>query len=568
MKRILLFASCCITALSAYAQEAKYEWAHSFGNNLYDNGYAVTVDRDGNVYTTGSFNKMTDFDPSPRGKAELTPNGNDDVYICKYTGAGALIWAKKMGGSGYDIGYAIKVDTSGNVCVTGSFQNMPDFDPGDLVFNLTSNGGTDIFVAKLNKAGEFLWAKQIGNSGDEEGRSIALDVAGNMFVTGSFKSAKLDFNPGINEHNLDGKGNADIFVVKLTTSGGFIWANTIGSAYEEVAESIAPDGLGGVCITGYFNSTVDFDPSGNVLNLTSPNSNTDIFILRLSSAGGFLWAKNIGSNYADKGKAITADANGNIYTTGTFNGLADFDPNAGKYELNYNGDLDVFVSKLDKLGNFVWAKNLGGLKNDRGYSIALDKAGNVYTTGDFNATADFDPSDRKYELTSNGETDIFISKLDPKGNSIWAKSLGGVSYDLGKSIAVDSNGNIYTTGVYRETVDFDFAPSNTASLAFAGGDDIFLLKMAPATLGLEDRLYDNGVSLYPNPTEGSFTLEMTKPVSQAAIEIYNSVGVLVYSQVAVSVGNNLDISSLSKGLYWVRVSSSEGVIAAQELVKE
>ena len=159
-----------------------------------------------------------------------------------------------------------------------------------------------------------------------------------------------------------------------------------------------------------------------------------------------------GSTSDDSVVSMAVDSSGNVYTTGYFYDTVDFDPGAGTANLTSNGLYDVFVSKLDSSGNLVWAKQFGGTDAAKGLSIAVDSSGNVYTTGDFQGTVDFDPGAGTANLTSNGGRDVFVSKLDSSGNYLWAKSWGGGvdtglnDDDRGRSVAVDSSGNVYTTG--------------------------------------------------------------------------------------------------------------------------
>ena len=167
------------------------------------------------------------------------------------------------------------------------------------------------------------------------------------------------------------------------------------------------------------------------------------------------------SNY---GQSVALDSSGNIYSTGMFAGTADFDPGAGIANMTSVGSNDVFVSKLDTSGNFVWAKSLGASDC---YSVAVDSFGNVYTAGFFYGTGDFDPGDGVISLTSASDADVFVSKLDTSGNYMWAKQFGGNSAEYGFEVAVDSSGNVYTTGNFISTADFDPGPG-TANLTGGG----------------------------------------------------------------------------------------------------
>ncbi len=242
------------------------------------------------------------------------------------------------------------------------------------------------------------------------GYSIVIDAFGNVYTTGSFESI-VDFDPGTGTFNLTSTGNSDIFISKLDQSGNFIWAKIIGGTDADFGYSIAVDASGNVFTTGNFNITVDFDPGPGTFNLTSAGNSNDIFISKLDAAGNFVWAKAMGGWNFDWSYSIAVDASGNVFTTGSFEGTADFDPGPGTFNLTSAGIQDIFISKLDANGNLVWAKVMGGTQNDQSISIALDASGNAFTTGYFNGTADFDPGAGTFNLTSAGNSDIFIIKL-------------------------------------------------------------------------------------------------------------------------------------------------------------
>jgi pimeloyl-ACP methyl ester carboxylesterase len=459
----------------AYPQNSNFLWAKQMGGTSSDYGNSIAVDANGNVYTTGMFQGTADFDPNS-GTNNLTSAGSNDIFVSKLDASGNFLWAKQMGGANTDQVYSIAVDANGNVYTTGLFIGTSDFNPGTGIFNLTSLGTIpDIFVSKLDASGNFLWAKKMGGTNTEQGYSIVVDANGNVYTTGIFKGT-ADFDPSSGTNNLTSVGDYDIFVSKLDASGNFLWAKKMGGISWDQGSSIAVDANRNVYTTGYFFGTVDFDPGSSTYNLTATGRGT--FVSKLDSSGNFLFAKQFsaGTGNAVEGNSIILDANGNIYTTGDFTGTIDFDPSSGTYNLASPGNNDIFVSKLDASGNFLWSKQMGGASFERGYSIAIDANGNVYTTGYFNATADFDPSSGIYNLTSAGNNDIFVSKLDVSGNFLWAKQMGGASSDNGNSIAVDANGNVYTTGIFQGTADFN-PSSGTNNLTSAGNTDIFVMKL-------------------------------------------------------------------------------------------
>ena len=266
--------------------------------------------------------------------------------------------------------------------------------------------------------GDFEWAKGLSGVGNEAGNDIAVDASGNVYTTGHFDST-VDFNPGAGIFNLTSFGNDDAYISKVDSAGNFVWAKKIGGSSFDTGWRIALDVDGNVYISGTFEGTADFDPGAAVYQLTSAGS-WDMFVLKLDVAGNFVWAKKMGSTDNDEAYAITVDQSSNVYLTGYFNGTVDFDPSAGVSNLTTAGSYDIFVSKLDSAGNFVWAKSLGGTSAELGNDIAVDAIGNVYTTGFYFGTVDFAPGASVYSLTSMGERDVFVSALDSSGDFVWA----------------------------------------------------------------------------------------------------------------------------------------------------
>lgn len=395
-----------------------------------------------------------------------------------------LAWAKQIEGTNSnggslgangDKGWSIAVDANGNVYTTGAFEATADFDPGPGVYNLTSAGGSDIFISKLDANGNFVWTKQMGGTANDQGLSIIVDANGNVYTTGVFRGT-VDFDPGAGVYNLTAVVGNDVFISKLDVNGNFLWAKQMGSGGNTRSNSIALDANGNIYTTGNFQNTADFDPGAGVYNLTSIVGN-DVFISKLDANGNFIWAKQIECASTNWSNSIAVDASENVYTTGYFQGTADFDSGFGTYNLTSAGSDDIFVSKLDILGNFLWAKQMGGTTSDRSFSIALDANGNSYTTGNFTGTADFDSGPGVYNLTSVGGQDVFVSKLDANGNFIWAKQMGGTSNELAYSIAIDANEYIYTTGYCNGVADFDPGPGVFNLNATNGGHDIFISKL-------------------------------------------------------------------------------------------
>jgi hypothetical protein len=508
MKKNAIFLSFAfLMGLIQFANAQIFEWAKSMGGADLQEGHAIAVDDDKNVYTAGYFRGTTDFDPGA-GIFNLTSAGNNDVFISKLDASGNFVWAKQLGGTGFDECYSIQIDPNGNIYTIGRFEGTADFDPGVGVFNLTSAGSFDVFISKLDASGNFVWAKQFAGSSAAEGFRISIDAIGSVYATGRFQGT-VDFDPGPGVTNLSSAGVFDAFITKLDSFGDFIWAKRLGGVNSEEGYSIALDNSGNIFTTGVFEGTVDFDPGAAVFNLSSVGS-SDIFILKLDSFGDFVWAKTMGGSGTDIARSIAIDNNGNVLTTGSFTNTADFDPGPGVSNLSSSGSFDVFISKLDAFGNFVWANKIGGTAAVQGFSIAADPSGNVYTTGDFSGSV----VGGSFGYSSIGMSDIFISRLDAAGNFDWLQRIGGGSIDKGYAIAVDEDLSVYTTGYFRLGADFN-PGSGTFNLSSAGAEDIFVHKMSQcintASTDNQTACYEytwplNGSTYYASTTTPTVTL--------------------------------------------------------------
>ncbi|HRH12313.1 MAG TPA: hypothetical protein PLU73_12400, partial [Bacteroidia bacterium] len=427
---------------SANVKAQNLIWARSSGTSSSEIARSLSVDANGNVYYTGTFQGTMDFDPGP-GTFTLSSAGSDDIYISKMDVNGNFVWARSIGGGLADAPYAIATDQSANVYITGSYNGTVDFDPGAGVSNLISVAATyDAFVLKLDVSGNFVWARSVGGNDSDHGFGLSVDASSNVFVTGYFNLTG-DFDPGPGISNLTSAGTDDVFILKLNGSGSFQWARAVGGTNVDTGYSITTDAFGNVIVTGSFNQTTDFDPGIPVFNLVSAGGN-DVFVLKLNSSGNFVWAKSFGGTSEDEGRSVCVDPSGNVITCGFFEVSVDFDPGPGTYSLTSNGVLDAFISKLDPSGTLIWANNTGAGGNDAAYGVTTDASGNIYSTGYFSNTVDFDPGISSYTITSAGQYDVFIDRFDASGNFIWAKCLGGTGDEVAYGIALGGTTTVHT----------------------------------------------------------------------------------------------------------------------------
>ncbi len=484
LKKINLILIFFILSMS-YNAQLNFSWAKRQGSTSNDMGRSITIDLNHNVISTGMFSGTVDFDPGP-GVFTLTAGALEDSYICKFDSLGNFLWAKKFGITNYLHCYDVTTDASGNVLTTGLFYNgsSVDFDPGPGTYTLSSPGTYAMFVSKLDPSGNFIWAKMIGGPFGCTcvGNSIACDAGGNVVVAGTSDGGTVDYDPGAGVYNVY-SSNWDAFVCKLDVNGNFNWANVyLGSGYNH-GTGVSVDPSGDIIATGDFGSTVDYDLGPGVYNLTaSPVSYNDIFICKVTAAGNFVWAKRYGDVNDDGGYSVINDAIGNIYATGWFNGLVDFDAGPATFTLNTGAFVaNAYILKLDPAGNFLWVKQIGNTTNwEQGHTVVVDAVNNVYSSGTFGGTVDFDPGPSTFTLNSLSSTS-YIVKLDTSGNFVWAHKTpifvnSSWAY-FGRSIGVDKSTrrNLCTGGYLTGTSDLDLGPA-VNNLTSAGLEDISTAK--------------------------------------------------------------------------------------------
>ncbi|TND08258.1 MAG: hypothetical protein FD123_2400, partial [Bacteroidetes bacterium] len=472
MKNIYAFGIAVMLFSTASVAQPVYSWGFNFGSSgLAERGYAVVNDASGNAIMTGSFQGTNDFDPGP-GIVNLVCNGTSNTYVSKFNPSGGLVWAFAFGSTtttssrdlavdgagniyvagflegtvdfdpgpgvanltGASLAYVAKYDASGNylsvfsigdasgaaatsICldntgnifITGSFSGTIDFDPGPGVQNLTSAGGGDIFAAKYDNAGNYIWAIGVGNTGSQSGQDITVDPAGSVYVVGSFTNT-IDFDPGPGNQSRTSLGSGDGYVAKYSSTGAFAWAFIFGSTTSDATNiSIDHDASGNIYILSDFTGFVDFDPS--LGNQYRSASGSDIIVAQYSSAGAYQWAFDIGGSAADWGLGIFVDASSNVHVTGSFSSSTDFDPGSGTALLAPSIGACAYAAKYTSSGNYIWAIAFAeGNSGAEGYAISTDLSGGVYVVGWFNSTIDLDPGPGVQNVTSYGGNDCFFAK--------------------------------------------------------------------------------------------------------------------------------------------------------------
>lgn len=431
--------------------------AHFGGPGLGDSvfAYAVASDPSGNVVVTGTIrgSPNTGF-----GGATLTSAGDTDIFIAKYTAAGAHSWSLRFGSTGPDVGYGIGTDSSGNVYVTGRFQGTVDFGGGPLV-----GQSNDIFVAKYSSAGAHIWSQRFGGTGVEVGTAISVMSNGTFAITGSygfFGNGQTDFGGGV----LTSAGQSDMFIAKYDSSGNHLWSKSIGGAGIESGMGIAIDSLGEVSATGYFGASMYLP----CMAISSAGS-LDGIAIKYSSSGTLMWARRFGGTTEDKGMAVALGSGGETVVTGYFNATASF----GGSSHTSIGGVDTFLVKYLSAGTWSWDSAFSSSLGLEGNSnaVAMDTANNIAITGSMLQGIDFGGGAL---CPSCGTYDVYVAKFDSTGSHQWSNRYVATNDDHGNGIAFDPSGNVFVVGDYMEGVDF-----GGGTMPSPGGTDGFLVKFGP-----------------------------------------------------------------------------------------
>lgn len=561
--RVLICCYLMMACINVKAQEI--EWIKQIkGAASAELGEHIVTDASGNIYTAGTFTGTADFDPGP-GVFELTA-ARSDIFFLKLDPNGEFIWAKQFKGTHSSYINSLALDKSGFAYLAGIFLETVDFDPGPGTYPLTSAGEMDAFYLKLDSSGSFKWAQRIGAAKTDQADGIRLDKTGNIYVTGWF-SDTVDFDPDTTVSLKKSRTYWNMFVLKLSASGKFVWVRQFDDCF---GERCVIDSLGNVYTAGTFFNTVDFDPGPATYNLTSNGAYYDVFISKLDSSGNFVWAKRIGGPESDQGHFISSDAAGNLYIAGIFDKTVDFNPGTSIFNLTSFGSWDIFVLKLKASGDFVWAKQLGGKLTERVNAMHVDPAGNVYVTGEFQKTADLDPGNAVFLVNTfkyEHLYDEFALKLNASGNFQWAKKFGGDLEEDANTIYSDASGSVYIAGHFEGTVNFDSISGNIINLVSTGNKDAFICKLGNTITGihsLSSKMSHHAI--FPVPNNGVFTVRYSGQLSGSGIEIYNAMGVLIYSKSDLEEINTIKLQNQVNGLYIVRIIDASGTVYTENIL--
>lgn len=558
-----------------------------------DGGMSITSDTAASIYAAGVFSSTFDADPNA-GVQMINTQGVDDYFIVKLDSGGNFKWVVAGGGTSFDRCNSLVAAQDGSIYAAGYFSGTVDFNPGPGIFTMTSNGGEDIFILKLDSAGVFQYVKQAGGSADDFSSAITLDPNQNIYCGGQF-SGTVDFDPGAGTLNLTSLAGTSAFFWKLDLDGDLIWAKQSNVEPAERSKSLFADGDENLYVTGHFLSTIDIDPGSGVLNLTSFGSN-DPYLLKLDAQGNMIWAAHFGSSGNDCGIGIAVGPGSDIYSTGFFSDTAEMDPNgAGVFltadltdtyimKLNQcrnatvpvinppaaticSGDsvqLNIASGNLNDASNWYWySDSCGGTPVDSGSSITVSPTtSTAYFVRAEGGCHQVDTCE-KANITVNPSPVIelgndaiichynMITLNAGPGYSSYSWSDGSTS----QSILLD--GNVLGPGSYTYSVMV--SDSNNCM----GIDSIEIT--VEICFGIKD-IESSAVKCYPNPADAELIIELDENINISELFISNMKGQIIYHQSLEEGESNslrIDISAIAAGQYLLQVMDKTAVYSAR-----
>jgi len=432
--------------INANAQIDAPKWVDDIGgpsSNCISSG--VGVDKQNNIFIAGFFSGTADFDPSAGGTHNLTAKGDYDGFVAKYTTDGKLIWAVSMGGSSTTQVNSMIVDANGNPIISGQFNSSDlDADPGSGTTTLSTQGGYDAFVIKLDSNGALVWAKSIGGGATDYGSHIIADSQGNVIEDVLYQSTVKVASQSFTAQGSQFNGLA----IKFDPSGNLIWAINIGDPGNSEVNYSTVDHQDNVLLCGSFQGNDNFDPLGTPSYINGNGGGT--YIAKYTSAGSLIWVKSFNGPSAN----ICVNSKNDIFLDGPFSSTISFNGTS----LSPVGAQDLYLAKYSSAGDFEFAKDVGGANGSMyNYGIQSSQDDYIFISGYFSGTIDFDPSPATSALISDhGQRDFFLTKYDSDLNYKWAFNGGSpdCNNSLGRAIIADNNNDILFTGGFCSTVNF------------------------------------------------------------------------------------------------------------------
>lgn len=413
----------------------KAVWQTGIGGFGIDSTRGVAVGPDNAVFLAGYFEGEIDFGGTVGKK---TSAGKSDAFVARLGADGKLAWAQTWGAARDDLANAIAVKGD-KIAVAGSF--LDDIKIG--TFAKKSNGSDDLYIAAFDKDGDADWLWTAGGIDSDGVNAIAATPDGGWVIGGSFTDA-LSVTAGTGMANVKSKGGTDALLIKLGANGDTEWVKSFGGRYDDTILHVAVDANSNVFVQGVFKDQADF--GGKTPLKAGGGSDNDVVLAKYDTNGDHVWSQRFGNAFNDVAGGLAVDPSGQITIAGSFENKGSISFGQGDDHTSL-GEADVYVARFTNDGKLVWAKSYGGERVDVANDVVVDSAGNAIVTGWFEGMVQFG----KDTVTSKGgnNKDVFVLKVDAKGQTLWQQTFGDKDHDQGRALALDDKGNVIVSGLYR-----------------------------------------------------------------------------------------------------------------------
>jgi len=523
---------------------------------------ANATDNSGNLYVAGFFHGTADFDLSTTVATTLTyqggnfndNNGESDIYLAKYNNNGELIWVRTLidpsfSGLNEERPTAICLDNNNNIYLTG--------------FTMTKG----FFVAKWNDAGALQWTKYFNDTETNNVTTYTIKFSNNSILISGLFNLTVDFDPSENQSNPLTAFNNDGFLLSLSDTGNFQWVKQFQTNGAVLLTGLETDTNNNIFVSGRFVGDVDVNPASAQTIISSLSNSfgafSSCFIAKYTNLGNLVWHKHLQGNSTTDYlySTIKKDSNNNIVFASSFKGEVSFLPTTTTLNTNMYSSC---LAKFTDGGNLLWANLVATPDNSvffgplsTIYSLKIDSCNRIIVAGEFQGNCNFgNTSNPAYLTTETNNTDVFIAMYDSSGLYNWAMPIAGlgaptfVEENGHLPISIDNNYNIFISGSFRNTMDFDPSAgvlnisSNITPIGIAG---TFIAK------------YSNPIAcnlgIYPNPASDYFMIQNETSISGISIKIIDVSGKIVISKDNINSDEKILISDLNKGIYFVNITS-------------
>ncbi len=561
MKKIILIIFSVCTSQFFYGQSV--DWIKFFSGNYIERVVDMAIDSNDNIILYGDYNHEIDLDPGPDTLIARVDTANN-IFIVKLNSDGNLIWAKTLGNTGFERAEQIKLDNFDNIFISGDFQGFMDFDPGPDSLILDSWQG-DRFILKLDSSGNFRNVYVSNSATLPNVRTFTIKPNGNLLLGGNFHETN-DFDPGPNVYTIS-PAYAASFICELDTGMQFVSAQIV--ADNSGTTQISIDNDQNIILGGYLQNDADFDPGPDTF-LLDPHNSYDVFFAEYDSTGNFLWAKTAGNNTNTRIKNLSVDHSGKIYFALDAYGSICIRNNINDTCLfPGNANSGAYLLNFDSSGNLNWSQYLNGLYSSvHCYALAFDQINNIYLSGIYSNSVDFDPGLDTFIVTNYTiASSVYLQVLDSNHTFLNYSGYTGNSLKYINSLKFNSQGNLYAAGRFSGSCTFDtLAGLNYVS---QGDDDGFLVKYNPLILGnYSEKIKNNTLSIYPNPGTDQINIKLENLThGKAKINIINILGTTVWSSTLenslLNEGYPISLSELSDGIYTIVVSTENKIFSGR-----